>query len=561
MVAAPSKIVRREIESLDLVRLRDVLEELAVAGNKDPLLDTVLALLTKCKGVIEEQAFEIAALERQLFGRKSEKCSPDQLSLFAQFLGALVAQSPQTASTTEEVAPTISDEVGDALSEARSEPQHPSDSDTPKRKRRKLQPSTQQVIPVPDDERPCPTCGGDRRCMGHARSLMIEYTPPKLEVIELLREKLACRRCDGEITLASTPAIKLERSRPGPRLLATLAVNKTVDGLPLNRTRQILGRLGVHLPIQTLNRWEDRGYELLQPIAQRIAALVKDADLINLDDTGLRARSRKIRGDTVHGHIWTFVGRTFDPGGDLAKTLVFASYLFAPTWEAKYPDDFLAESKAILQGDAYAGYGLIARVKAQEPKNVLVGCAMHARRGFFEAMRAGDPGAFFFVERFQRLYEIEALAKKECLTADARLQLRQSQSVPLLNELKAQLDRVRGLPLIKPMRDAVGYMRKQWERLVYPFECDGRLEIDNGEAERRLRRLASGRKAWMFAGSERAAARFAGMLSIVVTAEANDVEPGAYLVDLFAKLSAGWPARRLDDLLPHRWKLLQERGE
>ena len=218
MVAVPTKVSRREIESIDVVRLRDVFEELLAAGQREPMLDTVVALLSKCKEVIDDQAFEIAQLERQLFGRKSEKCSPDQLSLFAQLLGAVVNAASDTASPKPEEA-TAQESAGSA--EHRDEP---APVDQPKKKRRRQpQPTSSEVIPVPDAERPCPTCGGDRHCMGHAKSIIIEYTPPKLEIIEYLREKLSCRRCDGEITLAPSPPDKLERCRPGPRLLAALA--------------------------------------------------------------------------------------------------------------------------------------------------------------------------------------------------------------------------------------------------------------------------------------------------------------------------------------------------
>lgn len=49
--------------------------------------------------------------------------------------------------------------------------------------------------------------------------------------------------------------------------------------------------------------------------------------------------------------------------------------------------------------------------------NVLAGCMMHARRPFVQALEAQDPAALFFVERFQALYRIEALAKDRQLTA------------------------------------------------------------------------------------------------------------------------------------------------
>jgi hypothetical protein len=124
--------------------------------------------------------------------------------------------------------------------------------------------------------------------------------------------------------------------------------------------------------------------------------------------------------------------------------------------------------------------------------------------------------------------------------------------------MRERIEQIRKHPLMKPMREGLRYIRNQWSKLMVAFEQDGRLEIDNGEAERRLRRVASGRKSWLFAGSERGAERFAGMLSLVASAEANGLEPGTYLADLFTKLSGRWPNRRLDDLLPPRWQRLEQ---
>jgi len=80
----------------------------------------------------------------------------------------------------------------------------------------------------------------------------------------------------------------------------------------------------------------------------------------------------------------------------------------------------------------------------------------------------------------------------------------------------------------------------------------GRLEIDNGLAERRLRPVAAGRKSWLFAGSQAGAERFADLLSLVSTAEAAGVNPGSYIADILPRVDT-WPHRKLDELLPHIW--------
>lgn len=532
-------------KSLDVVQLRELLGELVERKESSALLEVVFGVLLKAEKVIEDQAFEIQQLRKQLFGRRSEKLSPDQLSLFAQMLATVTA------------APSKVDAPGDAGAAPTS----------PKKKgkrapRRPLTPTQSHEIPVPDGQRDCPQCGGPRCTFDHARALVIEYTPPKIDVIEYRREKVVCRRCEGEIAVAPAPSERvIDGALPGPQLLAALATHKTVDGLPLNRTQKIFARSGLDIPLQTLNRWEGYGHQLLRPVIAQVRAAVLSADTINLDDTGLRVRDAALKGTTRRGHLWVFVGRKYDPDGDLSKTQESVFYLYAPTWHAQYPEAFLAGCEAVLQGDAYRGYERIADPNQGDavPK-LLAGCCMHARRPFVQALEARDPSAIFFVERFQTIYRVEADARSRALTAPQRLELRRERSVPILDELRERAHELSSLPLAKPMQQGVTYLLNQWDKLLVPFTLDGRLDIDNGSAERRLRPVASGRKAWLFAGSQTGAERFADLLSLVSTADAAGVNPGSYIADILPRIET-WPHRRLDELLPHAWATADEQLE
>ncbi len=75
----------------------------------------------------------------------------------------------------------------------------------------------------------------------------------------------------------------------------------------------------------------------------------------------------------------------------------------------------------------------------------------------------------------------------------------------------------------------------------------------NNAAERALRGLALGRKSWLFAGSDRGAARAAVMYTLIVTAKLNDIDPQAWLADVLARI-ADMPQSRLHELLPWTWK-------
>jgi hypothetical protein len=99
---------------------------------------------------------------------------------------------------------------------------------------------------------------------------------------------------------------------------------------------------------------------------------------------------------------------------------------------------------------------------------------------------------------------------------------------------------------------AMDYMLKRWTAFTR-FLDDGRVCLSNNAAERALRGIALGRKAWLFAGSDRGGARAAAMYSLIVTAKLNNVDPQAWLTDVLARIAAH-PASKIDELLPWNWQ-------
>lgn len=77
------------------------------------------------------------------------------------------------------------------------------------------------------------------------------------------------------------------------------------------------------------------------------------------------------------------------------------------------------------------------------------------------------------------------------------------------------------------------------------------MPFNNG-AERSLRGVALGRKAWLFAGSERGGQRAAFVYSLIGTAKLNGIDPQAWLADVIARIS-DLPLSRLPELLPWHW--------
>ena len=193
-------------------------------------------------------------------------------------------------------------------------------------------------------------------------------------------------------------------------------------------------------------------------------------------------------------------------------------------------------------------------------------CWAHARRKFFEladieaaarrkAQRRTPPSS-----RRSRWRRCSAStpcstssARINGLPAEQRLAVRQEQSAPLVAELEAWMrEERRKLSRHSDVARAMDYMLKRWASFTR-FLDDGRICLTNNAAERALRGMALGRKAWLFAGSDRGGQRAAFMYSLIVTAKLNDVDPQAWLADVLRRI-ADHPASRLDELLPWNWK-------
>ena len=81
----------------------------------------------------------------------------------------------------------------------------------------------------------------------------------------------------------------------------------------------------------------------------------------------------------------------------------------------------------------------------------------------------------------------------------------------------------------------------------------GFLNIDNNASERALKRVALGRKNWLFAGNDQAAENHARLWSLIASCERHAVDPQRYLTSVLAKIGTT-TADDLGQFLPDVWK-------
>ncbi|VAW29183.1 Mobile element protein [hydrothermal vent metagenome] len=150
---------------------------------------------------------------------------------------------------------------------------------------------------------------------------------------------------------------------------------------------------------------------------------------------------------------------------------------------------------------------------------------------------------------FQKLYDIERIAREENFDFDRIKELRQQQALPVLREMETWLNEniYQTLPQ-SAIGQAIAYTLKLWPRLVRYVE-DGRFQIDNNLIENSIRPVALGRKNYLFAGSHHAAQQAAIIYSLLATCKINKVEPFGWLKHTL-NVIPDYPTNQLHKLLP-----------
>jgi len=359
-------------------------------------------------------------------------------------------------------------------------------------------------------------------------------------VVIHVRFTYACRACEETVVTAPRPAAPIEKGRPGPGLLAQVITAKYADHLPLTRQVDIFTRHGVTLSRQTLCDWVAAAADLLTPVYEDLTATVLASAVLHTDDTPVPVLDRA-RTETRPGRLWVYVG-----DGRPADIM----YDYTADRSRAGPLAILGNFRGHLQADASAGYDALYATG----RIVEVGCWAHARRYFWDA-KASEPvrglPALAFI---QQLYAVEAAAKG--LDADTRRARRQADALPVLGRFKLWLDEQADRVLPKsPIGEAIGYARAQWTALTRYCE-NGALAIDNNAAERALRRVCTGRKNWLFCGSDEGGKRAAILYSLVATCKAHGIDAWAYLRDVLERIPT-LPNSRRAELLPRNWKAAQ----
>src|SRR5271155_3001970 len=448
------------------------------------------AKLSDNEALIAHLELRIEKLKRELYGPRSERT--------ARLIEQLELELEELVTTASE------DELAAQAAAAKAQKVR---AFTRKRPVRKPWPDDIEhervVIEAPTS---CACCGGSRLAkIGEDVTKTLEEIPRRFKVIETVREKFSCRDCE-KISQPPAPFHATPRGFIGPQLLATILFDKFGMHIPLNRQSARFKCEGIDLPLSTLADQVGHGTFAVMPLFHLIERHVLAAERLHGDDTTIRILAK---GKCTTGRIWTYVRDDRPFAGPAPPAAV---YYASGDRRGEHPQKHLAAFAGHLQADAYGGFNSLYDPKRSPAPITEAACWSHGRRKFFVLadLAKSAPGreqqaplAVAAVRRIDAIFAIEG--EINGLPSERRLAVRATRIAPLVAELESWMRRERArLSRHADVAKAMDYMLKRWAAFTR-FLSDGRICLTNNAAERALRGIAIGRKAWLFAGSDEGA--------------------------------------------------------
>jgi transposase len=365
----------------------------------------------------------------------------------------------------------------------------------------------------------------------------VERRPASLVVVRTHKPKFVpkerTRSAETQVLQASPPELPIDRALAGPGLLADTIVRRWQDHLPLHRLERIYGREGLELARSTICGWHEALGALVAPLVEAMWADARGAPYLCTDATGVLVQARE---RCRRGHFWVVIAPE--------RHVLFA---YTAKHDGPAVDGLLEGYQGYLVADAHAVFDHLYR----RGTLIEVGCWAHARRYWFKALDTDPERARKALAFIGGLFRVERACSGAPL--EERLTVRRTDSKPIVDGFFGFCEQEAGRVLDEtPTAKAIGYALNQRVALQR-FLDDGRLPIHNNGSERALRRQAVGRKNWLFVGSDDAGQVNAAFVSLLASCQLHNIEPWAYLRDLFCLLPS-WSRRRVLELAPLNWK-------
>ncbi len=296
---------------------------------------------------------------------------------------------------------------------------------------------------VNEKDKTCPLCGEQMKLVGKRFVREeLQIIPARVKRVHYYQEVYACPKCKKEdeefvTTAADTPVPLMKHSPASPSTVARVMYQKYAMSVPLYRMEQDWLQNGVRLLRQTMAKWVITcSLKYFLPVYERLHGYLLERDILHADEVPCQVLKEPGRPAESKSYMWVYL-----TGNDGKPGIVLYDY-------HQYAREFLKGFHGYCHCDGYSGYNTPNDLER-------VGCYAHLRRKFFDAIpvhkEAGGKAlpAEVGVDYCNQLFRLERLYKGK-------------------------------------LAIAITYAKNQRASLENHFK-DGRLELSNSSAERRVK--------------------------------------------------------------------------
>ncbi len=382
---------------------------------------------------------------------------------------------------------------------------------------------------------PCPDCAKGKVYAQSDPAVLVRVkgmAPLRATVYEM--DRLRCHLCGKVFTAESPPGVGTEKYDATAGSMIGLL--KYGTGLPFHRLERLEQSLGIPLPAAT--QWEvvQRAAESLDPAYDELTHQAAQGEVVHNDDTTMKileltdqARAEAVPGAGAEARTGVFTSGIVSVAGGRRIAL----FMTGP----KHAGENLAAVLAHRAADRSPPIQMcdaLSRNTAGEFEAILASCIAHARRRYVDVATSFPDECRYVLETLREVYRTDARARAEGLSHEERLRLHEEESGPRMAKLETWLREQIDQHLAEPnsgLGEAIGYMRKHWDRLTLFLRVPG-APLDNNICERALKKAILHRKNAMFYKTENGARVGDVFMSLIHTAELCEANPFEYLVAL-----------------------------
>ena len=463
-----------------------------------------ISVLTK---KVQEQAEIIDYLTKKLFGQKSEKVDPNQISLLDNDDGVFTEPEQtgqenkpakiQTAKNTKKTRTAI---IASCV------------------------PVKETVIDLTDK-----LCPNGHSLVSVGKKFLreeIHYKPAKLYLEKFYTTTYKCSKCElidglAHLIQSKAPKALIPHSLASVSLIVEIIHRKFELGVPLYRQLQDWKRQGVDLSETTIANWMIKASQIMEPLYDYLREQLVSQPYLQGDETPIEVLHEPGKPAKSKSFMWVMRSITHE-----AKQGVFYSY---GTNRSSNFALFLYEGfHGILQCDGYSGYNILDSAVTR------VGCWAHVRRKFYDAANSGKT-----LQMSRPLELINEMFRNERewqhISPKARCKRRRCRQRKLLKRFWRYIDSADALPQSR-LGKAITYARNQRVTLNRIVNI-GSIDWSNNASERNMKSLVIGRKNWLFSTSQAGAKANAIWMTLIESAKANGINPSDYLACLLKNIS------------------------